>query len=339
MVGDHAAPRPLPLFLALVRNVAERDPQLARSALVGLHAYMAASRPNLRISYPKLAEAHGASLRDLGGGGRPLILIPSLINPPHILDLDDETSLAKALAKTHRILLVDWGKAADRASLDVAQHIEQILLPLIADLDAPPALVGYCLGGTMAIAAAQLTPVAGIATLAAPWHFSAYEGKARDALAAIWRDSRGASGQLGALPMEVLQAAFWALDPERTVAKFASFGALDPDSDEACRFVAMEDWANQGEPLPLPSAEELFERMFAADAPGRGNWRVGGRPMSDELPCPALHCIARGDHIVPTATAPDGQKTEIDSGHVGMIVGRARYDLHRELREFFAALA
>ncbi len=339
MVGDHAAPRPLPLFLALVRNVAERDPDLARRALHGLHSYMEAPRPKPRISRPKFAEVKGASLRDHGGHGRPLILVPSLINPPHILDLDEETSLAGSLSKTHRVMLLDWGKAADRAAENVAQHIERILLPLIAALDVPPLLVGYCLGGTMAMAAAQLAPVAGVATLAAPWRFSAYDGKARDALAAIWRDSRGTSGQLGAMPMEVLQAAFWALDPERTVAKFAAFGALNPTSDEACRFVVMEDWANQGEPLPLPAAEELFDRLFADDASGQGNWTVSGKMMSDNLPCPALHCLARGDHIVPAATAPQGRKVQINSGHVGMIVGRARHDLHRQLTDFFQTLA
>ncbi|HKX91624.1 MAG TPA: hypothetical protein VJM15_04275, partial [Sphingomicrobium sp.] len=38
------APRPLPLFLELVRQVGERDPELARGALAGLKAYGAAPR-------------------------------------------------------------------------------------------------------------------------------------------------------------------------------------------------------------------------------------------------------------------------------------------------------
>ena len=53
----------------------------------------------------------------------------------------------------------------------------------------------------------------------------------------MWRHSQGAAQQLGALPMEVLQAAFWSLDPERTVRKFAAFGRLDPASAEARRFI------------------------------------------------------------------------------------------------------
>jgi polyhydroxyalkanoate synthase len=334
--ANHAAPRPLPLFLALVQSVAALNPALARAALDGLHAYMDAPRIKSRKSCPKVAEVGGASLRDHGGNGPPIILVPSLINPPHILDLDEETSLASALTKSNRVLLVDWGKANDRAALDVAQHVEKILLPLIATLDEPAVLIGYCLGGTMALAAAQLAPVAGVATLAAPWHFDRYDDKSRGALSSIWRDSRLASHHLGALPMEVLQAAFWALDPDRTVTKFARFGTLNPASDEARRFVAMEDWANQGEPLPLPAASELFDGLFAADQPGRGEWVVAGHAMHGRAPCPTLHLLARDDHIVPAATAPDGDQIVIPSGHVGMIVGRARGELHQRLGEFIA---
>ena len=89
-------------------------------------------------------------------------------------------------------------------------------------------MLGYCLGGTMAIAAAGLTPVDRLVTLAAPWHFAAYPSASRAALTNIWTSARGPSAGFGALPMEVLQAAFWALDPARTVAKFAAFADLDP---------------------------------------------------------------------------------------------------------------
>ena len=133
--------------------------------------------------------------------------------------------------------------------------------------------------------------------------------------------------------MEVLQAAFWALDPARTVSKFAAFASLDPGSDEARRFVMLEDWANEGEPLPLPAARELVEDLFGADLPGRGQWNVGGRTAIDGK---GLHFLAANDHIVPAATAPQGTVSTIASGHVGMIVGRARHALHDQLNAFLA---
>ena len=85
------------------------------------------------------------------------MLIPSLINPPDILDLDAQVSLADAVARMGRkALLLDWGPAAERSGLDVAGHVENLLLPLLRSIGEPAALVGYCLGGTMAIAAANL---------------------------------------------------------------------------------------------------------------------------------------------------------------------------------------
>jgi polyhydroxyalkanoate synthase len=186
----------------------------------------------------------------------------------------------------------------------------------------------------MAIAAANLAPVERVVTLAAPWRFSAYPADSRANVQAMWRHSQSAAQSLGALPMEVLQAAFWSLDPERTVTKFAKFAALDPAGAEARRFVQLEDWANQGEPLPCPAAAELIEQFFGADRPGSGGWTVSGKAITDRLDVPALHFTAGRDRIAPAATAPAGDSVPIASGHVGMIVGRAREQLHAGLRRF-----
>src|SRR5947208_12830645 len=154
------APRPLPLFLELVREVSERDPQMAADALVGLRAYESAPRRERPASKLEIARVDGACLRDHGGDGPPAVLVPSLINPPRILDLDQESSLTAAIAEMgRRTLLLDWGKADDRSTLSVAGHVEHLLLPLLRTMNEPVALIGYCLGGTMAIAAANLIEV------------------------------------------------------------------------------------------------------------------------------------------------------------------------------------
>jgi len=237
-----------------------------------------------------LARVGPACLYDFGGDGPPVVLIPSLINPPHVLDLDDEVSLARAAAGMgRRSLLLDWGPARDRADLDIGGHVERLLAPLIERLGGSVALVGYCLGGTMAVAAANITKVDRAATIAAPWRFTDYPEQSRTSLLDLWRSARLAADRLNVLPMEVLQAAFWSLDPQRTVSKFARFAELDANSPEARRFVTLEDWANEGEPLPLPAARELIEDFFGADLPGRAAWQVAGLTMTDELGVPLLH--------------------------------------------------
>jgi polyhydroxyalkanoate synthase len=310
--------------------VSARDPELAAEALAGLRAYERAPRRERPPRKAEVARMRGACLRDHGGEGPPVVLVPSLINPPRILDLDEQVSLTGAIARMgRRSLLLDWGKADERSELTVAGHVEELLLPLLRSIGEPVALIGYCLGGTMAIAAANLVGVERVLTLAAPWHFARYPESSHRALQDMWHHSEAAAKALGALPMEVLQAAFWSLDPKRTVRKFAEFGHLDPESAEARRFVELEEWANEGEPLPYPAAKELIEQLFGADLPGSGRW-LG----CDRLNVPVLHLTAERDLIAPPQTVASGEVVAIPTGHVGMIVGSARMQLHEELRRF-----
>jgi polyhydroxyalkanoate synthase len=114
---------------------------------------------------------------------------------------------------------------------------------------------------------------------------------------------------------------------------------MDPGSNEARRFVALEDWANDGEALPLQAARELIEDLFGRNLSGSGKWTVGGKPVSDELQFPALHLTAARDRIAPAATAPAGPQQSFETGHVGMVVGSARHALHAALARFLDPLA
>jgi polyhydroxyalkanoate synthase subunit PhaC len=307
----------------MLRSETEHDPALRADALAGLRAYQEAPRRTPTPPPPAVAERMGASLRDYGGGGRPIVFVPSLINPPNVLDLEDRSLVRWLVGRGHRVLLLDWGTdTAARSSLSVGGHVEGILSPLLDALGEPPVLVGYCLGGTMAVAAAQLRPVAGLATIAAPWRFTGFDDEAREKLASLWQQAHALAERLGVLPVEVLQTAFWSLDPARTIAKFARFASLEPGSSEAARFVTLEDWANEGAPIPAAAARELFEAFIASDLPGRGEWSVGGRSIGELVQAPMLHFVSTADRIVPAATAcPVGERIDLALGHVGMVVG------------------
>ena len=293
-----------------------------QAALAGLRKYQEAERPPPPPPMPALAEAHGAALRDYGGEGPAVLFVPSLINPPNVLDMGERSLLRWLGRRGRRVLLLDWGwPGPDRRAMSVAGHVEQILLPLIAMLNEPVALIGYCLGGTMALAAGQLGPARGVATIAAPWHFDGFSDESRRDLALLWAGAQPAVGALGLLPMEVLQCAFWNLDPARTVAKFAAFAALE--GAEARTFVMLEDWANDGPPLAEGAAREMFESLFGEDVTGTGAWRVGGETVDPEsLSIPLLNIVSTTDRIVPAATAVrTGERLDLALGHVGMVVG------------------
>lgn len=336
-------PRPLPLFLELLRSETAASPERRAAALAGLAAYQAAARPRPRRPMPIVARAGRAVLRDYGGNGPPVVFVPSLINPPLILDMPYRRSLLRWLSRRGvRPLLVEWGTPTpqDRAQ-DVAQHIEGMLIPLLRSIGEPAALAGYCLGGTMAMAAAAAVPVRGLALIAAPWRFSGFGPEAIERIESLWESAQETCETLGFVPMEVLQAGFWQLDPARTIAKYERFGRLDSASAAAKSFVAMEDWANAGAPLTYATGRQIFDDLFTADLPGRNKWRVAGAAADPSaLACPAVEFVSLTDRIVPAASAvglPD--RRELRLGHVGMVVGSsAMRALWRPLADWLTAL-
>jgi polyhydroxyalkanoate synthase len=305
----------------MLRRETQDEPERMAHALAGLRRYQEAARDPVPAPPAAVAETLGSKLRDYGGSGAPVLFVPSLINPPSILDLPGR-SLLRWLAADGGVhpLLLDWGWDIEaRAALGVAGHVEAVMLPLIAQLGEPPALVGYCLGGTMALAAAGPSGAPAVAAIAAPWRFSGFPDGARAMLARLWAGAAPTSQALGCLPMEVLQSAFWSLDPGRTVAKFEAFAGMPEGSAEARAFVTLEDWANDGPPLPHAAARELFEDLFGADVTGRGLWALRD-PAA--LPCPVLDIVSATDRIVPAASAAGaGERVELMQGHVGMVVG------------------
>jgi polyhydroxyalkanoate synthase len=339
-------PRPLPLFLDMLREQTAASPARRAAALAGLRAYQDVPRGRARKPMPARFRKGTARLRDYGAKGvtgRAVLFIPSLINPPHILDLLPEMSLLRWLAQQgHRPFLLDWGTPPPKAlDMDVTAHVERVLLPLIAKFADPPVLVGYCLGGTMALAAACLTPVAGLALIASPWTFAGFGAGARSEIADLWHAAKPVCAALGLVPMEVLQAGFWRLDPARTIGKYEAFAAMEPGSPAARLFVAMEDWANAGAPLPLATGRQLFEDFVGADATGTGHWQIKGTTIAPAaLACPAIEFVSLNDRIVPAASAADlPDRHDLGAGHVGMIVGRgARAQVWEPLSGWLNAL-
>jgi polyhydroxyalkanoate synthase len=74
------------------------NPERMTRALEGLRKYQNAERAQRPPPMPAVATRGGASLRDYGGRGAPILFVPSLINPPTILDLSPERSLLRWLA-------------------------------------------------------------------------------------------------------------------------------------------------------------------------------------------------------------------------------------------------
>jgi polyhydroxyalkanoate synthase len=286
-----------------------------------------------------------------GKDGAPLLVVPSLINRAYILDLTRERSLIRHLARREfRPFLVDWGAPGEvesAFSLDdyVAGRLEGALDAACGLAKRPAAVVGYCMGGLLALALAQRRPAltAALVLMATPWDFHAHDIGAVRLLKAAAPTLSAMIEALGVLPIDVLQAMFSSLDPYRTPRKFQNFAALDPDGPKAAMFVALEDWLNDGVPLAGRVARETLFGWYVENAPARGAWCIGGRPVRPaEVSAPSLVVVPEQDYIVPPGSAaplgaalPGAAMRVVPAGHIGMVVGaRAQTVLYEPLADW-----
>lgn len=270
-------------------------------------------------------------------GGAPVVAVPSLINRSYILDLNGRRSLMRHLAR-HGLnpLLLDWGDPGpDEQQFGLAEYITERLIPALEyareQAGRPVVVLGYCMGGLLALAASVLRPdlVAGFMGLATPWDFAAHDGPSmqafREAIPFILR----AVESLGSLPVDVLQVMFSGLEPNSITRKFQSFAHLASTSPKASIFVGLEDWVNDGVPLVGTVARECLGDWYGANTPARTAWSVGGRIIDPrDLQVPSLFLIPERDRIVPpeSARALAGKVSgatilHVSLGHIGMITG------------------
>jgi polyhydroxyalkanoate synthase len=105
---------------------------------------------------------------------------------------------------------------------------------------------------------------------------------------------------------------------------------MDPASAEAERFIAMEDWLNDGVPLTLPVADEAFQGWYEGNLTALGRWTVGGAIIDPAaVTAPSLVVVPQGDRLVPPASAAailpclrNAARLDVPLGHIGMVVGR-----------------
>ncbi len=296
----------------------------------------------------------GTALLRHGDGGVPSLFVPSLVNRGWVLDLIPGHGMLSWLARQGiDAYRMEWGPlGTDERGFDIGEYVVRRLEPALDEVrrvaGRAPVLVGYCMGGLLALAAAVRRPdvIGGLVLLATPWDFHV-EGAARGgAMAAFYRASRPFLAQLDELPIDMMQALFTLHDPIVALRKFRRFAAMDPDSDTARTFVALEDWLNDGIAVALPVADEALLGWYEANTPGRSQWRVQGTLVDPAaVSVPTLIVVPGADRIVPPASAAAiaaklrrADRRDLPLGHIGMVVGReAETALWRPLAEWILA--
>lgn len=296
------------------------------------------------IDDPAIVWREGSTkLRDysrLTGGkglGIPILLVPSLINRAYILDLKAEASFARSLSKAgHAVYLLDWD-APDTIEYsytlnDYIARLRRAIRACTEETGTPVALVGYCMGGLLALAAALGIEerVDALVLLATPWDFHTERSAHSRALGAVTPILTQSIARGNVLSADLLQTLFLGLDPMLGIKKFSAFSDLNEDDPAAEAFVALEDWLNDGVPLVNRVAQECLAGWYGRNDPYLGRWYVDGLPV---IPAawrkPVLNVIPSADRIVPPSSARaladafgHGRTLSVPAGHIGMMAAR-----------------
>jgi polyhydroxyalkanoate synthase len=351
--------------LEVAREIASR----LRATVQGLEIWQRHPYRRALADPPPVWEAGCSRLLDYGRApeatrpdGPPVLVVPSLINRPYILDLAPGRSLLRWLAgEGFRPLLMEWGTPGPaEAGFDLAAYGELRLLPALARAaelaGRPLPVVGYCMGGTLAVGLAAGAPetVSALVTIGAPWDFGPTRGLAGGYRAAIRAEGVARAEALldaqgeafGMVPVSLFQFLFALVNPMQASLKFQKLARLDPDGPAARLFVALEDWLADGVPMPVAAAKDLLLGWHIENRPAAGRWHFLGRTIDPaRVKAPALLFCGARDNIAPPPLAlplgrvlPRAELLTARTGHVGMIVGSAaRAEVWRPLAEFLAA--
>jgi len=135
--------------------------------------------------------------------------------------------------------------------------------------------------------------------------------------------------QDGMMKVDWLQILFSSLYPEQAMKKFARFSHMDIGSDVADIFVAVEDWLNDGVPLPIGVANVAVKDWFLENKIAQGQWCLDGQNVdAAAIEYPSFVVASSHDKLVEFESAValynainGAAICDPKCGHVGMIAG------------------
>ena len=320
-------------------------------------ASIIAEAPQQTVFRYLVPEGATAPQRDL-----PVLLVPPLAAPPVCFDLRRGCSLVEhLLAAGHPTYLVDYGRIgfSDR-ELGLEHWIEDVIPSAVRIVSAdaggrPVQVVGWCLGGIMALLAAAARPdlpVNAIAAVASPFDFA--QVRLLQTISPVMR----LGGErlldplyrfLGGAPAPLVRRAFQLTSIDKELTKpLARLAHLD-DRDYLAQIEAVDHFMRHMHAYPGRTFGQLYHRFFRVNDLADGHFALDGRDIElADVRVPVLSVAGEGDVLAPVAAvqhvaqlltnAPDVRLEVGPGGHLGVLTGRgARTTTWTWIDAFFAA--
>lgn len=249
-------------------------------------------------------------LRDYGGRGPAVLMVPAPIKRPYIWDLAPSVSTVRhCLRQGLRVYLLEWlPPQAGQGNAGLDAYADQAIASAAATVaNAPggekPFLIGHSLGGTFAAIAGALEPqgLRGLVLLGSPLCFRPGSSPFRDSLVAIAPSAlTGADVVPGSLLSQISALAapdsfVWSRLRDAAFS-IADLHALDIQT-------RVERWALDEVPLPGRLVDQILGWLYREDRFCRGILPARGRTIGpSDLRLPTLAVVNTADEVAPAAS-------------------------------------
>jgi polyhydroxyalkanoate synthase len=243
---------------------------------------------------------------------QPLVFVTSLVSRSYILDLLPGSSSVEFLRdQGFDVFMVDWGipdelDAGNSFETYVDEYLPRAIDAVLRETGADAVtLVGYCLGGVLAVlyAAGHEAPVRNLVLLATPMDMSEM-----GPMVAALLDGRMDPDQLidetGNVPADVLYSGFFMMAPTTVVAQNATLLQNLWNDEFVKGFQAVGQWTRDQVPFPGAAFRQVVHDLIRRNVLMRGRWRLGGREIDfTATDAAVLNVMAASDRVVPRAAS------------------------------------
>ncbi len=272
----------------------------------------------------------------------PVLIVHSLVSRSYIFDLRPGGSTVEFLVDQGLdVFLLDFGipdelDAENSLETYVDEYLPRAVAALLEETGADEVtLVGYCLGGVLAVlysAGHEDAPVRNLMLWATPFDFSEM-GVMVAAVREGRLDAEELIDQSGNVPADALYRGFFMQAPTKQIAQYATLLENLWNDEFVDGYQAMSQWAREQVPFPGAAFRQVVDEIVRRNVLMTGQMRLGGRLIHFEnARGDILNAFAENDNVVPvSATEPGTQlvgdpsrreELRLGGGHVTFATGR-----------------
>lgn len=269
----------------------------------------------------------------------PIVIVSSLINKYYILDLMPGKSYVEYLVNQgFGVYMIDWGNPDDDdRTVTLEDHINGYLVNIVSSVlkqarAKKVSLIGYCMGGTLALMYAALhgRHLKNLVLLATPVDFH------NDSLLSLWGRPEYFNvdrfiDTYGNAPAEILYTTFMMLKPTKNITKYVDLLEHADNEDYVNTFHAFDYWVRDVVSVPGETFRKFIKDTYHNNLLMHNRLRLGRRLVNlQNVKCALLNVAAEHDEIVPLNSATvlmdligskDQELLTVNGGHHGLSVG------------------